>query len=72
MHVYTVYKLVILIYRATNCCQGEIRLVGGSALYEGRVELCLSGQWYTFCDDYLRSTEAGVVCAQLGYPRESK
>ena len=63
------------IYRKASCCHGEIRLSGvGSTPIQGRVELCLSGQWYTMCDYHWpwSNNEAGVVCAQLGYSRESK
>jgi len=50
------------------CCNdGDIRLVGGSVSREGRVEVCYSNQWGTVCDDFFGSSEATVVCRQLGY-----
>ena len=49
------------------CCDGDIQLFGGSVLNEGRVELCLSGQWKTVCDNNWGDSEAQVVCKQLGY-----
>lgn len=54
------------------CNDGDVRLIGGSSDFVGRVEICIDEMWGTVCNDFWDSTDAGVICAQLGYSRYSK
>ena len=54
------------------CDETEIRLTGGRGEYEGRVEVCIGGQWGTVCNDNWDTTDAAVVCRQLGLTTEGE
>ena len=50
------------------CKEGDIQLVNGSLLNEGRVVFCYNSAWRTVCSDKSWShNEARAVCKQLGY-----
>ena len=45
---------------------GNIRLVDGTSIQEGRLEVCSNGKWMTVCDSNFNVADALVVCRQLG------
>ena len=51
---------------------GQVRLIGGTNDLEGRVDICISGNWTTVCDDFWSGAEAKIVCRQLGYPSDGE
>ena len=63
-----IYPQQSLVY-CTACSHGSIRLKNGSTSSNGRVELCLNGDWGTVCDDGWTAVDANVACGQLGYSR---
>ena len=50
-----------------NCINGDVRLSGGNATYEGRVEMCYNRVWGSVCDVSWDNNDAAVVCLQLGF-----
>ena len=57
---------------AAPCTTGQLRLMGGNIPNEGRVEMCMNNVWGTVCDDLWSSTDATVVCRQLGYSTQGQ
>ena len=50
-----------------GCIEGEVRLLEGRIPLEGRVEICKNNIWGTVCNTSWTSTDARIVCRQLGF-----
>ena len=51
-----------------QCRDGELRLVGGTEVYNGVLEVCFNNMWGYICTDTWFQPEATVACTQLGLP----
>ena len=62
------FCVLSLYFDSAPCTTGQLQLAGGNIPNEGRVEICIRNNvWGTVCDDSWDSTDATVVCRQLGY-----
>ena len=60
---------------SSTCSDGDVRLIGGSTDYEGRVEVCINRVWGTVCQstshrswiNRWNSQDANILCRQLGH-----
>ena len=51
----------------TGCSHGSIRLRDSTGSMNGRVEVCLNGDWGTVCHDRWSTVDSNIACRQLGF-----
>lgn len=54
----------------SNCNHGEVRLVDGPNVREGRVEVCINNAWGTVCSSNFGNEDATVVCLSMEFDKE--
>ena len=51
-----------------NCTDGDVRLIGGQTENQGSVQVCYNNAWTYLCSGWWwGTTEANIVCGQLGF-----
>ena len=50
-----------------ECVDGDVRLVDGPNVREGRVEVCINRAWGTVCDELFNDADAKVICLQMEF-----
>ena len=61
--------IILLLYSASACTNGNIRLYNGTASVpdNGMLQICKSGKWLAVCDYRWTQSHSIVACKQLGY-----
>ena len=75
--IHFIHKSKDIIYTGNGESQacstdGAMRLVDGSTVSEGRLEICHNGQWGTICNQGWTDSRAAQVCSRLGLPTYSE
>ena len=52
--------------RIGDCTHDDVRLMNGSNVLEGRVEICINNAWGTVCTDSISEDDVEVICRQIG------
>ena len=68
LHVYQISLLFnTCLTSGFECNDSDIRLVNGSSMREGVVEICFDGVWGTVCASGVDNVVASVICRRLGF-----
>ena len=55
---------MIYFLESGDCNEGDVRLVNGTVVGEGRVEVCAMGVWGRVCAQNFRKSAARIACLQ--------
>ena len=67
MHCYDNNNYTFYVIARSDCSNGDVRLINGTTLSEGRVEICYDGVWGSVCDSGWSYWDAAIVCLQLNF-----
>ena len=59
--------MVVGTIQPVSCMTGDVRLIGGTAANEGRLEVCMNKVWGTVCGISWGTADSKVACKQLGH-----
>ena len=60
----------MVIFSVVPCSAGDLKLVGGSVVSAGRLQICFNKRWSTINADRWTEQYTKVACKQLGYSTE--
>ena len=64
--------MILCILLALQCEEGDLRLIGSSAVNQGTVEICINETWGAICYSNWGLSEANVACQHLGFSENGK
>ena len=70
LYVLLIYVFSIASTTIRSCTHGELRLVGGPNIRQGRLEICVNKAWGSVCSSGFFDEDAAVACAQMNFERE--
>ena len=62
---YTLFIVLMFMYKASTCSHGDVRLFGGYATFEGAPEVCIHGQWAYNCYQNWDNLDSTLFCRQI-------
>ena len=73
--MYLVFSFILTVAMSVqndHCSDYDIKLVDGPSANEGKVLMCINRVWGALCNNNINSTDAAVICRQLGYRAEGE